>query len=394
MWTKVPVAEVLRLLSTKADPNFTDKKWKQRPPVVLATRASRSDLLLQLIEAKVRLERISQCGQGGPVEIKTITSPVLAQAEINKSDGAGMTSLHVAAQAGDAPLIKALLEVGADRMIRLPAAHEKFPRAIPHDLCGETSRFDECKKILAVNLIERSSMKAEKGKDMSDENHVVVSKLCDFICGAQCKKDGGPAPNLKDYMEDGLALNMAKFQGSMYLEVRHAGIEGSVKFIHNPEVIDFWEMDRFFPSSEDATLVVLSIEALCVSRTAGEDGSQKAAMLMLNIYILGNICSGFTLDRVKLVDDQFVMEEHKARSQAHYMERLGGGTEDVSHLEGEHWVKHSTGISTGMEETPIETIGEAESAKMMEPEEIMDANRSAAEQFNPNFNPRYHWKNK
>lgn len=181
-------------------------------------------------------------------------------------------------------------------------------------------------------------------KDNAD--HVVIMKVCDFVCGVQ----NPPAPEPKDYMETSLAAAMAEYQDQMKEEARNAApamrrclavccvqIVAACDGMVNPVVrapafsrtrasvhrcalqtAMVWELDMMHPSSEDLELKVFEI---LVSPTRGEvpvsaavhcavlsqaliidPATSTACMADLNVYVLGTHSSGFTLDAVEQIE--------------------------------------------------------------------------------------------
>ena len=53
-----------------------------------------------------------------------------------------------------------------------------------------------------------ATLDAVKSYDFQDETHMLVAKVCDFVCGVPSP----PAPDPMDYMERTLAKTMREFQ--------------------------------------------------------------------------------------------------------------------------------------------------------------------------------------
>jgi len=171
--------------------------------------------------------------------------------------------------------------------------------------CDGTTQVDDDDPIYAT------ACKAIKAYDMDDFAHIIIGKVCDFTNGAESP----PAPRPTSYMERGLALMMADFQAQMAGEVCKAGGEDE-GYMTMPEMCALWEMERFFPSSEDSELQVSDLKYLAVCRDTG-----KAAMVKMNVFVQGDICSGFTLDKVTKVPDKYITQMHDDKAQERYHTR-------------------------------------------------------------------------
>merc|ERR1711871_470434 len=105
---------------------------------------------------------------------------------------------------------------------------------------------------------------------------------------------------------------MADFQAQMAEEVCSAGGDDP-HYMTKPEMAAMWEIERFFPSSEDAELRVFDLKYLAVCRDTG-----NAGMITMNIFVQGDMCSGFTLDRAKKVPAKYITHEHNNKAQERY----------------------------------------------------------------------------
>jgi len=176
--------------------------------------------------------------------------------------------------------------------------------------------------------IEHVEKRAKRAKDDEDFRHDIIHLVCDFVCGAQAP----PSKNPTQYMERGLAEKMAVYQRQMFDEVRSGGegIDAGVK-MNEPEVITFWEHDMFRPSAENMELRVFVIQALVACRETG-----KSAMMTLNVYVNHDLSSGFTLDHVHMIHEQWLKGEWKQQALDHYAKRTDGKAEDrTTMIEGE-----------------------------------------------------------
>jgi hypothetical protein len=171
--------------------------------------------------------------------------------------------------------------------------------------CDGTTQVDEDDPIYSV------ACRAIKSYDLDDYCHIIIGKVCDFTNGAESP----PAPRPTSYMERGLALMMADFQAQMMEEVCKAG-GVDANYMMKPEMCAMWELERFFPSSEDAELRVFDLKFLAVCRENGH-----AAIVTMNVFCQGEMCSGFTLDRVKKVDPKYITPELNDKAQERYHTR-------------------------------------------------------------------------
>jgi len=128
-----------------------------------------------------------------------------------------------------------------------------------------------------------------------DEDHEVVIKVCQYVCG---RKHPPAAPPLS-YMEEGLAGSMVDFQNQMKVEIGEA-----CAGMTDPISVTFWELDMCTPNPA-MELRVFEITALIVDKSG-----LLACMVDMNIYLLGDRCSGFTLDGVCAMPIENVTEEH------------------------------------------------------------------------------------
>merc|ERR1719478_158818 len=140
-------------------------------------------------------------------------------------------------------------------------------------------------------------------------------------------------------MEHGLAVSMKTYQTQMFAEVRRGGLEDNeADYLHQPELCDFWELDRLYPSSENATLRVVSAKFLAVCRKTG-----KGVICSMNIYCDHEVSTGFTLDAVKSIDDQYITQAHKDKAAERYQYRIDNPStvadEDSwqQHLQDKDW---------------------------------------------------------
>lgn len=167
----------------------------------------------------------------------------------------------------------------------------------------------------------------EKGKNeynAEDPTHSLAGKVLDFVCGIKAP----PAPAIGTYMESDLAKTMQKFQDPMASEVRHAGMTDvdSTKLLKDPEMATFWEMSKFFPSSENSELRVIVIQALVVCRT-----TKTAAIVTMNIYVHEGCTSGFTLDHVMSVDDSSHVEmEYFKKAEERHTARINRAPDEFN----------------------------------------------------------------
>jgi len=132
--------------------------------------------------------------------------------------------------------------------------------------------------------------------DTGKADHAVIMKVLQFVCGRQHPPADAPI----SYMEDSLAGSMAGFQGQMTDEIKAGCMD-----MQNPISATFWELEMMHPSSEDLTLKVYEIVALVVDKSGF-----PACMVDMNIYILGDRSSGFTLDGVSEISAEKVDAEH------------------------------------------------------------------------------------
>merc|ERR1711871_397334 len=174
------------------------------------------------------------------------------------------------------------------------------------------------KSIVAVDAddpVFEASSKAKKAFDFNDETHIIVGKVMDFVCGAPSP----PAPEPVDYMVRTLAETMVTFQDQMAKELRMAGTEEGEEKLVKPDMAGMWEMERFYPSSENVELRVLKLRMLAVCRETG-----VGCMAKLNVFVEGDRSSGFTLDSAALVDSKYISTELGELAQERYQCRRMG----------------------------------------------------------------------
>ena len=144
-----------------------------------------------------------------------------------------------------------------------------------------------------------------------------------------------PGPALTSYMETQLSEDMRPFQRQMSLEIQRGGVgvqQGEevedtgveIKII-SPEMSTFWEMSRFHPSSENQNLVVLIVQAVVVCRQCS-----ACAIVSMNIYVDGEVSSGFTLDDVMLIDTKLVPQEMKDKALQRHQARQEASLTNMS----------------------------------------------------------------
>jgi len=171
------------------------------------------------------------------------------------------------------------------------------------------------------------SQEATKELDFDDDTHTILGKVCDFVCGAESP----PAPEPVTFMERGLADIMRQFQSQMANEVKAGGGEPDEEYMQKPELAAMWELERFFPSSEDADLRVVDLRFLAICRETG-----NAALITMNIFCLGDFSSGFTLDRVKKVPQKYITQQLVDLAQERFYTRRMGIPMGTDLFEGDY----------------------------------------------------------
>jgi len=91
-----------------------------------------------------------------------------------------------------------------------------------------------------------------------------------------------------------------------------------IKLTH-PEMVQFWEMGKFYPSSENENLSVCVMEALVVCLSCHE-----GCILTMNIYIDGSLCSGFSLDHCLFVSGDNITQLYRDDAISRGRERREG----------------------------------------------------------------------
>lgn len=175
------------------------------------------------------------------------------------------------------------------------------------DLSQANSRISADGSISENNPILEKMKKEGIAYSAKDPAHAVVMHIADWVCGAHPNEN---VPHPHKFMEKGTADAMAEYQSQMKMEV----LEGNPDCLC-PVSVWFWEKDRCYPSSEEVDMFAMEVLVVAVD-PSGESG----VLIELNVYIMKDHVSGFTLDGVSELDQCHIDPKWAVRAAAKAVE--------------------------------------------------------------------------